>query len=204
MTARKSLKIPDQHKLVLLLSLVTIGLAIWFFREPPGPTLTPIVVETLPQGNADLGKTHAIPMHAGTVEVDPARMQNFKSAPSSGTATVSRSQFRDQADQLLRDLPRKAQLRQLKAEEVHGPPAPIRQAAAEMGKIADLIAKNPDVKPEALDFYQRCSLTVDLATSIRALCLNRARGLSRELTGRDWSFDRDQIPSAVLGISEKL
>lgn len=75
-------------------------------------------------------------------------------------------------------LPTVAQLRTLKAEELHRTPEPVRQANALIGEVAEAVAASPARAGEALSFYGDCARRGDVATSVRALCLTRMRELA--------------------------
>ena len=116
----------------------------------------------------------------------------------------TREEFRDFLEETFDVLPRLSDLRKLSAEETHATPAVIREGAAQMAEVAEKLDRNPEFKPEALEFYQKCSLETEIATSIRALCLNHALRLYAELHGKLWEFDREKIPDSLIELSKRL
>jgi hypothetical protein len=124
--------------------------------------------------------------------------------PREEMSATAKNEFRDFTDRLLRELPKTKDLQSLPAQDAHSTPPAIREAAVQLGQVAELLSKNPELKPEGLDFYEKCSLTQDYPNSVRALCLNRALRLHAELHQKVWEFNREKIPAAVIELSKKL
>lgn len=124
--------------------------------------------------------------------------------PKVSAADAALLEFKTYTQGVINEMPRLEDLRELPASETHGTPKVIREAAAQLGVVADMVAKNAALKPPALEFYQKCSLQNDFPTSVRALCLNRALRLYAELHKGVWEFDRTQIPAQVLELSKRL
>ncbi|MFN7728525.1 MAG: hypothetical protein ACK5P7_05170 [Bdellovibrio sp.] len=124
--------------------------------------------------------------------------------PQVSAADAALFEFKTYTKGVLNEMPRIEDLRELPASELHGTPRVIRQAAVQLAVVADMINKNAALKPEALSFYQKCSLQIDFTTAVRALCLNRALRLYAELHKAVWAFDPSQIPPQVLELSKRL
>lgn len=192
---------PNRSKSLFLLFLFLLGLALFFYRnraERRSP-----VVET----GRDSARAPRAPFPGAATSLGPAMTEpaapTFQPGPGVPSAEVP-SDFHAFTARVLTELPRKTELRKLTPAQAHEAPAPIREAAVRLGEVADRVARNPGLKPEALEFYQNCSLQEELPDSIRALCLNRALRLYAELHHAVWPFDRRKMSQTVIDLAKRL
>ena len=80
------------------------------------------------------------------------------------------SQFQALSAKILRELPTSAAMRDLTEEEAHGYPEPLAKAGPLLGKIAQAVQSQPELKELATDFYVSCTQDRDILEPARALC----------------------------------
>jgi len=77
---------------------------------------------------------------------------------------------------------------EIKSGPLHPHPAALTQGAETFGAIFDSIRKNPELIPDAIQFYHACTSREDVLTAIRANCLRYLID-SSERIGKDVSLD---------------
>ena len=171
-------------------------------KGPPMAASQPPLMADAP-GALVTGPTPSV-LKALATDDDGAGDEDEDGGEKEAVATVNREEFREFLEDTFDELPRVDELRKLSAEEVHSTPQMIREGAVLMGETAEKLEQHPELKPEALEFYQKCALETGVATSIRALCLNRALRLYAELHGKLWEFDREKIPDSLIELAKRL
>lgn len=117
---------------------------------------------------------------------------------------ISQREFVEFLAEVSERLPKRAQVKNLSPQEVHGRPEILKAAAVDLGEIAQRLERDPSLRPAALEFYKDCALDGEVFRSIRALCFNRAQLLSVDLHQDVWDFDPKAIPKDVIELAKKL
>lgn len=115
---------------------------------------------------------------------------------------MARSTFAEYLDSVYNGLPKQVDVQMNAPKDGH--PEALKEAAFELAEVADRVAKTPFLKPEALEFYQKCALDQGGLQSVRALCLNRAWRAYAELHRAEWTYQKDQIPVEIVELAKKL
>jgi hypothetical protein len=82
-------------------------------------------------------------------------------------------------------------------------PSEFHKLGPKLGEIADAVDKNPDLAPQALDFYENCTRREDTFNAVRAVCLWNLRRLSRK-TGHPDLIDEANYPVKVREVADSL
>jgi hypothetical protein len=99
-----------------------------------------------------------------------------QSSESTEASPMTREEFASLVEQALQELPRKETLRKLPAEEVeHQAPPQIFEAGRILGGVKEALDKNPDLVPQAVEFYAHCAESNNYPNSVRALCYSNGR-----------------------------
>lgn len=115
---------------------------------------------------------------------------------------MARSAFAEYLDSIFKNLPKQVDVQMNAPKDGH--PEALKEAAFELADVADRVVKTPFLKPEALEFYQKCALDQGGLQSVRALCLNRAWRAYAELHRAEWTYQKDQIPVEIVELAKKL
>ncbi len=193
--------IPVRYRMILLAALVVIGAGLFYFGESPSVPSSIVAPKAAPDQPAVSPVIAPAPAAKSSPAPTPPRAGKGLEAD---VLVAARQEFKAFADEVLQKMPKVEDLRRLPPKELHTTPLPVREAGVRLGQVAELLERSPGLKPEGLDFYQRCSLQQEAPTPIRALCLNRALRLYAELHKGVWDFDRALIPEKVLELSKRL
>ncbi|WPU64785.1 hypothetical protein [Peredibacter starrii] len=113
------------------------------------------------------------------------------------------SDFQDELDRHLKKLPTMGDLKNLTAEEVHHTPEIILEGGGLIGKVYDEAEREPKKRLDAMNFFKKCAVDQEIATSIRAMCLNKI--LSQvPLWNIPMSVTDAEISSEVFELAMKL
>lgn len=151
----------------------------------PAPAMTPTPGST-PQAGS--------PQQAANPAVTAAPA--VQSSPS--PVPVTREEFQAFARKTLDSLPKIADLKKLKEDEVaHGTPALLVDAGRKLGQVARMLHDNAELKDAGVAFYSECSTGAELPTPVRALCYSH-------LEGKDQQAVDAKVPPAVKTLSAKV
>lgn len=117
------------------------------------------------------------------------------------TGAMTADEFRRLTDRVEAGLPTFNQVKNLREEELHHTPKILIQAGADIGDVAEAVAHNPELAPQAAAFYARCAHREELATTVRALCLANARKSAKQ---SGTPVDEMGISSDVSELAGKL
>jgi hypothetical protein len=99
-----------------------------------------------------------------------ANLVTSDSAASVTSVLQEEIPFIELSTQVLSELPQPKDLENLSDEEVHGTPTVVREAGERLGEIAERVAKNPELREQAKEFYMACAEDDRTLQSVRALC----------------------------------
>jgi hypothetical protein len=114
------------------------------------------------------------------------------------------AEFKEFSNQVFDSLPKKENLKSEGSSAVHQMPKTMTETAAKLGQLRAMIEAKPQLKKEAVSWYQNCALKSNLATSVRALCLNNAKQLHLEIFNTPWDYDKALIGKDVMLLAEKV
>lgn len=128
---------------------------------------------------------------------------------------VSTESFEILAEQSLQNLPKKADLRKLTAEEAHHTPALLMKAAGELGDVAEALqaklkqsegnaAETEKTLQEGVSFYQKCLSQNESPESVRALCYSHYRELREKLGQPESQEEARTVPLSVRSLADFL
>lgn len=116
--------------------------------------------------------------------------------------TSEKLAFRERAKRVIETFPKKNILKE-RDRDLHKPPKELLDASGELGAIEDLLDKNPELTKEGLRFYRKCTLSGDLLTSVRALCLHNLKTRAKA-SGFDTKIRWDEFPEFLHRIADRL
>ncbi|MBU6375505.1 MAG: hypothetical protein KGQ59_05875 [Bdellovibrionales bacterium] len=151
---------------------------------------TPVKSDTRPAGK------EAIPPMNAVMKSSPQNSEIISGSQS--------DQFRALTRETLNSLVKQEELRKLSSEELHAFPQPLFQSAAALGQIAQKVAKDSTLVPEAIEFYSSCAGSPEVAQSIRALCLARYQHHSRATKGDHQALPAGDIPESVVQLAQRV
>jgi hypothetical protein len=100
--------------------------------------------------------------------------------PAASPKHYSREEFRALGESSLRQLPGKDGLAALKEADAITAPLPILRAGEVLGPIAAAVHEDSNLSEEAAVIYRTCVASGDYPDSVRALCLNHFRRITRK------------------------
>lgn len=109
--------------------------------------------------------------------------------------------FQQRLDEIAASLPRTSELRALSEEEVHHTPPVLLEAGEKVGEVAEALAANPALKPQAIRFYRDCAKGNETASSVRALCFYHWEKLSQ---GSADEPGPTEVPPEIRALADKL
>lgn len=164
----------NKNKYFLFLSVIlALVAAKWLFSDPS---------TTGPRAEIEADKAQlAQPVPEGSIPERSSQPRSVAAADSARPNAVeikavapsnlgAGTKFDVQLKQTLAELPTKAQIAQLSAEEVHQTPRPILQAAMKMGEIEEVMEANGSLQRQGINFYRDCATKADVALTLRASC----------------------------------
>lgn len=86
---------------------------------------------------------------------------------------IELSDYQSKLDRDLKSLPIIDDLQNLTADEVHHTPEIIKNGGELIGKIHDEAELDPAKRVDAMNFFKNCTEDKQIATAIRAVCLNK-------------------------------
>jgi hypothetical protein len=184
-------------------ALAAGGLAYWILSAAPkgGPGSS---VSLSTETSAPAPRAAPVPAATATAAglATAVATETSASSPAAPAALpLTPEEFSRRAESVLASLPTLDQLHALSAEELHRTPRAVLDAGAAIGDLAEAVAKNPSLAPEALGFYGKCARRENASTSVRAACLSDLRELSRR---QGTPADETGIPSSVTKLADKL
>ena len=102
-------------------------------------------------------------------------LPDIKNEPIANETDVM--EFQDELNRHYKNLPTLGDLKNLTAEEVHHTPEIITEGGGILGRVLDEAEKDPKKRLEAMSFFKKCAVDQEIATSIRAMCLNKTLNL---------------------------
>jgi len=118
------------------------------------------------------------------------------------TQAEIKAHFADQLAKLEQVLPTREIMKNKTIEEVHDTPQEVMDAGERMGLLKKAWIANPELKPQARDFYQSCASRADLLTPIRSLCLVNLRALNKALGQRP--MDESGLPQNIRNVADQI
>lgn len=113
------------------------------------------------------------------------------------------SDYQSKLDRDLKSLPIVDDLQNLTADEIHHTPEIIKNGGELIGKIHDEAELDPAKRVDAMNFFKNCTEDKQIATAIRAVCLNKIYKLVPA-----WKIpaplSESDIPSEVSDLALKL
>lgn len=136
----------------------------------------------------------------------PPPVPTVTATPQASTSEESQKAASEAFDRQLNEtatqIPRVADLRKMSAEEAHQTPQVLLKAGKALGKIAEAVAANPQLKDQAMGFYRECTKNDDYPTSVRSLCYSDFRNLAGSQA--DELLPADQVAPNVIKLSKTL
>ncbi len=129
----------------------------------------------------------------------PEQGSSAGDASTHAKAPVEATEFEKMTHDGLEQLARQDSVREEVKKEPHGIPRSLIASGLLLGRIAEIVSKNPALQPRALEFYSECAHSAKLANSIRALCLAR---FNRLAGGDDSSRLTAGIPESLRRLAE--
>ena len=114
---------------------------------------------------------------------------------------LSKEEFKALGETVLKALPDKDSLNGLRESDPHTAPLPILRAGKELDRLAAAVHDDPELTDPAINVYRECTASGDYPISVRALCLNHFRRLSRK-TGKP--SPEGFAPSFVRTLADQL
>lgn len=111
---------------------------------------------------------------------------------------MTQEEFVTYAEDALKVMPRKSDLKNLKASEVHHFPEPVRLAGIKLGMIKEILTKRSDLEEAGINFYEKCAGDDGAMTSVRALCLTN---LAQYKAQKGETIDLSKYPERVLELA---
>jgi hypothetical protein len=148
-------------KKVSIAIIVLIGAALLLWRLATSSTTTVSKVSE---------KSHSQGIKS-SIEVDRMSDGNVKE-----NSNDSRNEFSDYQNKLERDFKSLAtvdDLKKLNSNEVHHTPEILKNGGELIGRIHDDAESDPTKRVDAMKFFKRCTEDDQVATAIRAVCLNK-------------------------------
>ena len=179
--------------LILVLLLTSIALLQWGQGHPP--TVSEDSQNTSP---AAVPLSEILSTTQREEKMAPGISPTPSPTPHVPMTTVSEAEFRALALQTFEKLSRRDDLKTLSSHAVHGTPRVILESGLALGKIAEVISKNPALIDQALQFYSQCALSPELAHTVRALCLARHRHHSGT------ELPQSSFPDTVIRLSHQV
>lgn len=112
----------------------------------------------------------------------PAPEASGSTAPSSSAEGrhYSREEFRSLGEAALAKLPGKESLAGLKEADAAVAPLPLLKAADALKPLVEAVHSDSELSGEAIVIYRTCAANGEYPDSVRALCLNHFRRLTRK------------------------
>lgn len=114
---------------------------------------------------------------------------------------LSKEEFRELGDAVLKALPDKDSLNALRSTDAHTAPLPILRAGRELDRLAAAVHEDPELADSAINIYRECTASGEFPISVRALCLNHFRRLARK-SGKP--TPEGFAPSFVRSLADQL
>lgn len=92
---------------------------------------------------------------------------------NSAAPAIVLSDYQSKLDRDFKSLPTMGDLQNLTFDEVHHTPEIIKNGGEIIGKIQDEAEIDSSKRVDAMSFFKRCTQDNQLATAIRAVCLNK-------------------------------
>lgn len=208
--------------LILVMALALVG-GLYLMRpeggETQAPTGTGCDASGLQTGSSSCGEkslpeNEAAPVstsdpHASEPQLEVVPDERDQAVPRAGTGSspaekMDSERFAVLTDKVLRELPKVGDLQGLSEEETHGAPGAVRRAGASLGEIAEALDANPELAPQALEFYRGCATQSEGLKSVRALCLSNYQALADE-SGREPDPEvMGTMPQSVKDLAQGL
>lgn len=169
------------------LSLALIGGVGAFFLWGRTRQVAPVVGEAAVAGVTTQGPVTASASTPAPVAAAPAAPQT---APA---PKLSAADFERDTRTVYAQLPRRKALRTQAADEVHGTPMMLREAAVQLGRVQQSMTDQPELTDTGLAFFDRCARDAELPLSLRATCLVDYRDTRRRLNGA-YRLDDESTP----------
>ncbi len=167
----------------------------------PVPMSSPSEVMPPPSSPAKAGPTT-------TLAARPSVGTVLDASPVAPRVTQEQSQFRELAKEVMKALPLKEALQNLSDKEVHNTPKVLLQAGKELGRVAEALQANPELKKEGSKFYGACATAGGILSDVRALCLFHYDRLRGELASEGHaiqSLESDpRVPADVRELARLL
>jgi hypothetical protein len=132
-----------------------------------------------------------------SISMSAGQSEPVQQSEQQGSIATQR-EFNELSEKVLRELPTISELSKLSNEEVHQTPRRILEAGLEIGKVVEMLEANPELTPQATQFYEKCSYNSNYPTSVRALCFSHLRTLDPS------QANDSRIPAHIREISEKI
>ncbi|MBC7690282.1 MAG: hypothetical protein H7222_00805 [Methylotenera sp.] len=116
---------------------------------------------------------------------------------------LDEKQWTAQVERVEKAIPTIQQVRALPAEALHETPAPVREAAEQLGEMSELLHQHPEKLEEGANFYRKCAAQTEYMGSIRALCAANLRNISVVLKKPEL-FQESEYPSNVKSLTDKI
>lgn len=188
---------------IILTSAVVIGSFLYFglTSRSQNNENQAVEAEVKTAQNQEVSHTQEPPVNPPAVEkVDPKKTGDapVEKVPAKESLSVLQQKFKETANQVLQELPTLEELRKLPHEEVHQTPGRIIQAGVELGKIAEMLEAHPELGPEAVQFYDKCSSHNEYPSSVRALCFSHLKTIDPKLAADS------QVPDAIRDLADRI
>lgn len=93
--------------------------------------------------------------------------------PKKIQTTLESSDFPDRLDLYFKTLATTDDFKNLTVEEVHHTPEIIKNGGEVIGRVHDEADNDPSKRIDAMNFFKRCAEDQQIATVLRAVCLNK-------------------------------
>ena len=122
-------------------------------------------------------------------------------APLAPETSGRSDRFSALTQRTLKSLVTQQDLRKLSEAELHTTPRVLLMSGLALGKIAEAIAQDPSLVPQAIEFYTDCAVSGDIAQTVRALCLARYQHHSGKSVP---AVASSRIPESVIQLAEHV
>lgn len=97
-------------------------------------------------------------------------------------------------------IPKKAEIQQLSAQQVHTIPHEVALAGEFFAELKELLSKRADLEVPAFNYYRQCAQSDDYVDSIRALCLTNMIIINS--TNQQTELDLSDYPENIINLAQ--